>query len=668
MKDIWSTNWRLLLILALTSCLKKTTAYNKTCILPPSASGEPQRPAVSGQFTVHVEATFVDKNITMDFIEIYDYHNNRGKLRQIKGGITTDYYYDYNTNELLVVKPDTYSCQVQQLSTAGYMFLLGDNDGHIFSPAAALRFGGQTGTPEVYVGKRVARGINVNQWESCQDWPQSNTSMHVTWAFVDNLAWVASASVVNIPVWCHVTGRVYVNDQYFRSFEHQYEFIHFIDNIPPDSEHVFETPSGVVCPGRKNTKPLPALPSALSFTGETINEQRKGITYTQERYDAQGRIVAYKFRGFTSFSMKYGENPLAVVNDFNTGTEYIVDLQRGNCSVTPLSLTPDVTHGQDLVTLRLQSATNMLNLNGNYTYQGQRTIRGIPCDVWIVEKHAEDLLGVAVNATFEWAFSTTSWSYQNMPDSAAGVPVQVIYTLDDFGSRQQSVTNVYDFESSVPDIFEGINLGSCFIGAPRNVVVFSISRVYETLLQYFQSQFKYAVRHSIAQAINVSPLRVANVQYRVQQFSLDISLDLLPLPAVHSTVSDPTTQPSLDAATQALLDAVKGNRMVIQLNAGSDQPSFIVADPNSIRVTRLNQMSVITGRAHPPSVPHPTPTPFPTLTSTLNASAKESLCQQYVKDDTRYSVGVMVGSAMSMGVVGGLLGGLTHRLIIRQVS
>ena len=65
------------------------------------------RPVVSNQFTVHVEATFVDKNSTIEFVEYFDYDNNRGKLRQTKHGFVTEYYYDYNTNELLVVSPDT---------------------------------------------------------------------------------------------------------------------------------------------------------------------------------------------------------------------------------------------------------------------------------------------------------------------------------------------------------------------------------------------------------------------------------------------------------------------------------------------------------------------------------------------------------------------------------
>ena len=50
-----------------------------------------------------------------------------------------------------------------------------------------------------------------------------------------------------------------------------------------------------------------------------------------------------------------------------------------------------------------------------------------------------------------------------------------------FGSRQQAVTNVYDYVESVSDVLEGINLDNCYIGLPHNRVIFSISREYVPL-------------------------------------------------------------------------------------------------------------------------------------------------------------------------------------------
>nr|KAG5686982.1 hypothetical protein BaRGS_011891 [Batillaria attramentaria] len=239
----------------------------------------PKRPTVSQQFTVHVEAVMVDKNQTFEFIEYYDYLNNRGRLHQTQGGHVTDYYYDYNTNEMLIVRPDDYTCTVQPLSQSPYVFVMGDKNNHIYSPGAALRFGA-AGSPETYLGKSSVRDILVNQWQSCMDWPDRNTTMTVTWSFVG---------------------------------------------------------------------------------------------------------------------------------------------------------------------------------------------------------------------------------------------------------------------------------------------------VYKTLLEYFEAEFKYAVRHNIAQAISVSPLRIANIAYRVQQMSLDVAFDLLSVPNVHSRVVDPATELPLDQATQRLADAVRDNRLVIELNVNPDQ-------------------------------------------------------------------------------------------------
>ena len=64
------------------------------------------------------------------------------------------------------------------------------------------------------------------------------------------------------------------------------------------------------------------------------------------------------------------------------------------------------------------------------------------------------------------------------------------------------------------------------------------------------------------------------VQYTVQQFSLDVRLDLLSVPPVHSQVEDPATELLLQQATQALVDAVQGNRLVIQLQLQSGQVVF----------------------------------------------------------------------------------------------
>ncbi|XP_076447207.1 uncharacterized protein LOC143284453 [Babylonia areolata] len=698
---------RLLLLTALTSPWRAAEGYNTTCDLPKPAPGGPgSRPAVSDKFSVHVEVTMVDRNRTLEVIEHYDHTNKRGRLRHIEDGTTTDYYYDVGLDEVLVVRPDLYRCQVQALAPSTLGYFQGDSGtGHIFSPAAILRLPAQPGRPEVYMGKSQVRGINVQQWRSCQDWPPAHTFTHLTWSFVDPLNWTASVAASNVPVECHVTGRMYSgNGGSYRSFEHLYEFVHYSEaDFPADT---FETPRGVLCPGRKNTTSFPSLPPSMQFTGGTMGEEEKTITYTQEKYDAQARIVIFEYLGYSAFN-RFGSDSLTVVNDFNTGTEYVLDTKRGNCTVSPLASDPDLARIADPVTLKLRSAAGMLDLIGAYTYQGQRRTRGVPCRIWMAQKPGTDIVGLPINTTYEWAFSEPGWRNLKEDGGISDAPMQLIHTLEDFGSRRQIVTNVYDYVANGADILEGVNLDSCFIGLPRNLVVFNIPNVYRTLLQNHQQDFGRAVRQSVARVASVSPLRVANVQLRLQQFTQEVWLELLSVPPKHGHTLDPTTERSLDMATQDLVTAVRGSRLVIELFGDHPWPLYITPEPGSLRIRRYNQVVHVTGRKTPvppgrtgrtpvppgrtpvppgrtgrtpvppgrtPEPPGRTPVPprlhWPSVSAVDHTTGppalqRQNLCQQFVSSDDHYSAGVMAGTAVGMGVVGGALGLLTYRLLLR---
>ncbi|XP_025108000.1 uncharacterized protein LOC112572504 [Pomacea canaliculata] len=649
--------------------LTHVMAYSPQCTLPPTIGPGPLRPSVSPQFTVRVEAVLLEQNRTEEFVEYFDYTNNRGRLTQMRSGHVTDFYYNYGTNEMFIVQPDTYDCQVQPLSSSPLTILLGDTpQGHVFSPAGALRFG-ENGSREEYLGRTQVRDIAVNQWRSCLNWTEDNATMTVVWSFMDTDVWQASGSAMSIPVECHVTGTMYGHGS-STAFEHLYEFINYVEGLPPESDNVFETPSGVVCPGRRNTKPFPVMPDALSFTAESLDEEGKSVTYTTELYDSLGRVAAYKFRGATIFARSYGLNPLVIVHDFATGTEYVVDQLQGNCTISPLTTTPDVGHvAKDPVLLRINSAKEMFQMTGNYTYVGVRTIRGVPCDVWATRLVASDLLGISVNATREWAFSSTEWKTEDSVSAMfiSGIPMQTTTTLDDFGARQTVVTNVYDYAASVPDVATFVNLDSCYIGMPRNRITFSISRVYKSLLESFEARFKYTVRQNIASAISLSPLRVANIQYTVQDTSLDITFDLLPVPRMHSRVDSPREELDLDNATQLLMAAVKNNKMVFELQGGCSMPVYIAVDATSMRVTPLGQPSSAASARVTSAASNLPPTSPTTATAATGNSSHEDLCAQPGHDPT-YSAGVMAGSAIAVGALGGALGGFVHRLVLRRAS
>uniref|UniRef100_K1Q8K1 LolA-like domain-containing protein n=1 Tax=Magallana gigas TaxID=29159 RepID=K1Q8K1_MAGGI len=88
-----------------------------------------------------------------------------------------------------------------------------------------------------------------------------------------------------VPVRATVVGKIYEpnfnNGRTARAINHTYEFAEFRGQFPDyvDPTHLFETPSGYVCPGRKNTKPLPTPSNYFRFTSEILDPNQKTIGF-----------------------------------------------------------------------------------------------------------------------------------------------------------------------------------------------------------------------------------------------------------------------------------------------------------------------------------------------------------------------------------------------------
>ncbi|KAL8581994.1 hypothetical protein ACOMHN_027975 [Nucella lapillus] len=402
-------------------------------------------------------------------------------------------------------------------------------------------------------------------------------------------------------------------------------------------------------PREEERRPPPLPPPSMQFTGQTVSEDLKSFTYTQERYDARARLVVVDYLGTSPFTARYGADSLTVVSDFNTGTEYVVDAKRGNCSIAPLTSDPDLDDLADPTTLRLKSAAAILDLTGaDYTYVGERPVRGVPCHTWITQMPGSGAGAPSVNVTNQWAFTQAKtddielfvffqpgWRTLNDPGGVRAVPMQLVHTQENGGRRQQTVKNVYNYVGGVADVLAGVTVDSCFIGLPRNLVVFSISNVYSTLLQYFQQEFRHAVRHSVAEVLSISPLRVANIQCRPQQLIVDVWLDLL---SVRPQGGTPATQRPLDDATQDLIAAVAGNRLVIELFGYAPRPTYITADSQSLRIRRFNQVQTVSNRPTPLPA-QPSGSSEANTTSAHPASQHVSVCQPHGSPDTSYPAG-----------------------------
>ncbi|XP_025083953.1 uncharacterized protein LOC112557990 [Pomacea canaliculata] len=507
--------WKTALVVLLLEAVTVTAVFQKqVCDLPPPSKDYPEppkRPNVPTTFEVHVDCKITNKNMSTEIHEYYDYNNNRGLLHQVQDGEPFYLYYDYNTNEMLSIFPNERICYADALSTDKNTFLFGyegsGGKGYIFPPSGALHFEFDDET-SAYLGPGVVRGIRVRRWYACQYVDQMDATVNVYWSFSDPNNWDTAVGYPEIPVRCQVNGvATEVRHNYTHNFTHTYDFLHFQNFITrPD---VFETPDEIVCPGRKNTKALPSLPDAFSFTMEAVSTANHQVTFLREWYDYQMQLVRLEYSPGPAQMLKYGPRPLTEIHDFSTGVAYIMDRELGNCSVTPIerSQLGDVVLSGDLTTVHLRTAQQFFYLDKvQPVYLGQKTVRGISCDAWVAN-------GSVTNAssTWEWCFRAANWTSvedaRAQTGSPSGTPVQMKLLLAD----AQYDFNFYHFVRADPDVLR-YDVSSCFTSTRRRKFDFAVSGQFAATVQKNLRQFRVAVQNAIIKVTGLSPLRIVEIQ------------------------------------------------------------------------------------------------------------------------------------------------------------
>ncbi|XP_070179021.1 uncharacterized protein [Littorina saxatilis] len=586
-----------------------------------SPESEPQRPVVPDTFEVHVDCKIANANRSTEVHEYYDYANNRGVMHQIEYGSPYYLYYDYAQNEALTVFPKEKRCFVEQLSGDVNRFLFGyktaNGRGHVFSPSAALHVG-FSGATTTYLGSGWARGVRVHTWYSCQYVPEFDASVNVYWSFTDPRSWDTAVGYPDTPVQCRVAGvAINQNDPMngTHTFSHTYDFLHFKNFI--SRREVFETPDDVVCAGRVNSRTVPDLPDAFSFTVEVVNVLDKQVSFMQEWYDYRLNVVQFRYVPGPYQSILYGGRPLREVHDFGTGVAYIMDEKLGNCTVTSIErdvfddrAAADVTH------VRLRTAVEFFDLdNTKSVYMGPRTVRGLPCETWIANK-ADYPHGSNNTATLEWSFRADNWTstLDQQALLSGGTPVQMHLEL----AGEEYDNNFFHFFKSRPDVL-AFDVSPCFLHRGRRNFDFAISNDFLANVKRNLREFKLSVLASLVYVTELSALRIADIQV-VFLDNIHIRVSLLDKAPISGDVSKVQAQPELANSANALLQVIRNNSFIIGGFGPDGQTSVtkMVVLPDSVR--EYVHESDLTLTSTTPSVTTTTPTAVSKTSPTPSAS------------------------------------------------
>ncbi|XP_059170926.1 uncharacterized protein LOC131952326 [Physella acuta] len=131
------------------------------------------------------------------------------------------------------------------------------------------------------------------------------------------------------------------------------------------------------------TKPTPSLPLQFSYRTEMVIPQLTRVTETFVWYDGVSDIVRYDTRDATSDTPYMN----TYIHDFQNGVSYQIDQVRKTCDMSPIGPGVfDVVTGQPSKdgsqVVSMKSPQSLFYLNNRYKYIGQKSVRGIKCDVY----------------------------------------------------------------------------------------------------------------------------------------------------------------------------------------------------------------------------------------------------------------------------------------------
>lgn len=499
----------------------------------------PPLPTLPVTFQVRVEANILDKKYSIAAEEYYDASNGFAAFHLFENNSMTYMIFDYNTNQSIYYSNDMCIVHNLYLDDNNQIFGLHKivtstaSGFHSVTLKENLQFAKSNGL--LYKGTKILRGIKCDWWQSCMYWPdlKSNFTLDYYFSAYSNSDWASPDISKQVPVQAEIKG---INQG--MPFHHLYEYFDFRKSLWKGNE-VFETPPGVVCPGRVKTKQVPTLPEQFSFSEEIVDSDGNRVTVADIYYDHTLKLVRFDYVPPFSSAPYYTETSrVTEIQDFNTGITYGTDTLKGNCSMFPIkNQTFDAyvndrgSAGDQSFFLRMKGPQELFFLdNTSYTYVGTRMTRDILCDVFISNRIDFKLPSYpSFNSTFEIHFMSDLWVTSSSSESSVRIPVQLRISTPPFVGYD-AVYNIYNFVAEDLHV-DKFQISTCFDASSKKSFKIEFPGSWDTDdLEPYRHEIILSNIGTAALAANVSPLRIQNGQLFIYPDKLYFVATLLERP------------------------------------------------------------------------------------------------------------------------------------------
>nr|XP_053636418.1 uncharacterized protein LOC128691613 isoform X2 [Cherax quadricarinatus] len=464
------------------------------------------------------------------------------------------------------------------------------------SPTRALLFGGDY--KYSWMDNGTEREIPCNRWDACID-TRDNGSLYVEYHWSDpSLVLDLYGYTSERPISMKLTGQVFLNDgdPYPIPLSTTYNFALFDDS--PNWENLrwaFEIPSNVYCPGLPDLKAPPSrLADAYSMRVEvtaqiSLEEKQEWVSIVKNWYDYDRQLTRADYIPSVD-SQEYavaGLVEVAVIQDFHSGVEYIVDKSLGNCTTIPIPNNYDtITDPSGHVTIKDPLKLFGLGHVTNLTYYGTKYARQLPCDVWMGRLDFNIDNGTLHNfLLYEIYFLQSGWREDGGEADSSQYPQPILIKIqEDITSTHYSEVvdiiyleeNVFKFEAMRPSLTV-YDITSCFSGHDH-IRRFEVAFPGDFREDYDSDSvgFTDTVQENLAQDLGISPIRVQHVLMEFDEHSswLYCQFTLVDQPQVDGMTFPSSVGPPLDQVVTTLQNSMD-HLIIVLYNPSYTTPGHI---------------------------------------------------------------------------------------------
>ncbi|KAL8606387.1 hypothetical protein ACOMHN_020541 [Nucella lapillus] len=273
--------------------------------------------------------------------------------------------------------------------------------------------------------------------------------------------------------------------------------------------------------GRLEDVKLRGLTGQFSYRVETVFPRQHLADVYDVWYDSVSKLVRLDRRDVGAGAPFYSPFTITTIHDYNTGISYSVDSNRGNCTVgrIPFNGTFDgqavnltqATTSAGVYALGMKTPLTLFHLDGTYTFTGQKTVRGILCDVF-ESKRTDFTLGSGTqHSVFQYYFQSGRWQYvaDTHDDITMQQPVQLV--ISDVQANEFIIYNFYDFDDE-HITYDNFDIAPCFTDEQRIDFILDFNQTYRPFLDGQEWLFKQEAQRTLHTELRVSPVRLQDLR------------------------------------------------------------------------------------------------------------------------------------------------------------